>query len=573
MEEEEAMRRLVILTLFVLAALAIQAQVPLWQYNSPSPIIFEPTLGGDGSVYFATADGKLRALNSKGVQAWAVNPGAVLVTPIALQSGTLYFATANQEVRAYSVAGNLQWRAKVDKNVVTPLAVTGGGQIVFAIQTGDVYGLRGADGHLLWKQHFGAAVGPVTVGHDGTAFFAADDFVNAVNPATGQVRWRKNFFNFSNVPIVLDGHDDLFYIRGGILDVYDFDGNFLWEARDAQGNLLTVLKKPPVIHGDLLIVADNGGGDFYGMDVHSGDIVWQFSNVNSNWSPSVASSVAVDRNGTVAYSDGTGVLAWFDGVTGQFYGYMPSIGVAGDANLVGDGLKGTIVLRTGAGQSSLVAYRTFAGPSPGPWGQAGGSARRLQRRDDPPAIDLISPMDGALISGIFNTHAEATDDFSLNSLALYLNDTQVAQSGNGSLTWSVDSKSFQDGVYTLTILAKDSGGNESTATATITVSNPAPVYSIFSAPPLFSWLSNGIDNKYQVTIAADPGFTSVLASSSREGKKWLKGTSWQAKDKDWRSVLDRARVSPTDQTTFYWRVVGKRGGVVMTKTFIIDRTM
>lgn len=565
------MRRLVIATLLVLAALAAQAQAPTWQYNSPSPILFEPTLGGDGAVYFATLDGKLRALNAKGVLAWSVNPGAVLVTPIALQSGTLYLATANQEVRAYSVAGNLKWRAKVDKNVTTPLAVTGQGQIVFGLPTGDVCALRAADGNLLWKQHFGAAVGPVTVGHDGTVFFAADNFVHAVNPATGQVRWRKNFFNFSNVPIVIDAHDDLFYIRGGILDVYDYDGNFMWEARDAQGQLLTVLKKPPVIHGDLLIVADSGGGNFYGMDVQSGAILWIFSDVNSDWSPSVASCLAVDREGTVAYSDGTGVLAWFDGNTGQFYGYMPSIGVAGDVNLVGDGLKGTIVLRSGPNLASLVAYRTFAGPSPGPWNQAGGTSRHLQRRDDPPAIDLISPADGALISGVFNTQVQATDDFGLNGLTLYLNDTQVAQSGNATLSWSVDSKSFQDGVYTLTALAKDTGGNEATATATIYVTNPAPVYSIFSGPPVFSWLSNGVDNKYQVTIAADPGFSSVLASSSRPGKKWLKGTTWQLKDKDWTPVLSRARASSTDQTTFYWRVVGKKGGVVLTKTFVINK--
>ena len=570
------MRRLLTLCLFVLAALAAQAQAPLWQYNSPSPILFEPTQAADGTVYFGTVDGKLRALTSAGVASWTINPGAVLVTPIALQSQTLYFGTADESLRAYSLAGNLKWKVKVDQNISTPLAVSGNGLIFFAIQTGDVYGVNGNSGNILWKYHAGSQVGPPSIGHDGTVYLAADNFVLALNPASGAVQWRKNFFNFSNAPIVLDQYDDLFYNRGGILDVYDFAGNFLWEGRDDTGTLLLFEKTAPVVYGDILIIEAQGGGEIYGLDVSTGATVWDFATANAsnpiNWSPLATHSMAVDASGTVTYCDGTGVVAWFDAATGYFYGYMPSIGNGGDVSLIGVDLKGRVLVRSGGG-SSLVTYNIPSGPSSGPWSQGAASSLHQMRRDDPPALDLLSPWDGASISGYFTITASATDDFGFSNLSVYLNDTLLEKTKNGAISLGMDSTTFQDGLYTITALAKDSGGNQSVSSVTVSISNPPPVYGLYSSPPVFSWLPTGSGNKYQVNISADPSFASlILSSAKKQGRKWTKKTSWQPSSKKWKKVTDRAVISPTDQTTFYWRVLEKGGGVVMSKTFVIDRT-
>jgi outer membrane protein assembly factor BamB len=575
MEEEDIMRRLLTLCLFVLAALAAQAQAPLWQYNSPSAALFEPTQAGDGTVYFGTIDGKLRALTSAGLASWTINPGAVLVTPIALQNQTLYFGTADENLRAYSLAGKMKWKVRVDKNISTTLAVAGNGMIFFGIQTGDVYGVNGKSGNIAWKYHAGTQLGPPSIGHDGTVYMAADNFVLAMDPSSGAVKWRKNFFNFSNAPIALDRYDDLFYNRDGILDVYDFSGHFLWEGRDATGALLLFEKTAPVVYEDILIIAAKGGGNIYGLDVSTGSIVWDFVTANSGnpitWSASALHSMAVDATGTVTYCDDSGVIAWFDAATGYFYGYMPSIGSGGDVSLIGVDLKGRALIRSGNG-STMVTYNLGSGPNSGPWSQGSASSLHQMRRDDAPAVAIISPMDGSSISGIFAIHATATDDYSLSNLSLYLNGTLLQKDSNGEIVLSLDSATFQDGTYTITALGKDSGGNQSMSSVTVDILNPPPVYGVSSGPPVFSWLSNGIDNKYQVNISADPSFSSILASSAKQRHKWTRKTSWQPGKKKWRKVTDRAVISPTTQTTFYWRVLGKNGGLVMTKTFIIDKT-
>jgi outer membrane protein assembly factor BamB len=569
------MRRVLCCVLLFLAT-AVAAQTtyqPSWQYNATSSVVFEPTLGNDGSVYFATADAKLRALNAKGIQVWKVDPGGQIITPIALQNGVLYFANSSQQIRAYSVAGKMIWKAKVGINAATPLAVSPDLQIFFGAADGDLYCVDGSTSQVKWHLHLGFVIGPPTVGHDGTVYVASENFVNAVNPANGHVIWRRNFFNFSSVPIVMDQYDDLFYNRKGILDVYDMNGNFLWEARDDKGALLLIQEVPPVIYGDMLIAAVQGGGDVYAFDVSTGTILWEFNDVNSDWSPSVPHSMAIDRFGTVSYCDSTGVIAWFDGVTGAFYGYMPSVGNGRDVNLVGDGSNGFIVIRSGTDASELVSYKVPAGPAPGPWSQAGMSARHLQRRDDAPYIDMAAPPDGSIVTGAFNVTLNATDDFSLSKVELYLNDTEVASSKTSYLSWTANSAVFQNGNYTLTAIAYDSAGNQGTRSISLQFSNPVPVYALSSGSPVFTWLSNGIDNKYQVLISMDPSFSSVVLTSKTQRKKWVKGTSWQPSLKKWRKkVITAASQNPATQVTFYWRVVGKKGGLVLDNSFIFDKS-
>jgi hypothetical protein len=394
-----------------------------------------------------------------------------------------------------------------------------------------------------------------------------------VNPANGHVIWRRNFFNFSTVPIVMDQYDDLFYNRKGILDVYDMNGNFLWEARDDQGALILIQEVAPVIYGDMLIAAAQGGGEIYAFDVSTGTILWQFNDVNNDWTPSATNSMAIDRYGTVSYCDSTGVIAWFDGVTGAFYGYMPSVGNGRDTNLVGDGSTGFIVIRSGTNAKELVSYKVPAGPAPGPWSQAGMSARHLQRRDDAPYIDMAAPPDGSTVTGTFNVTLNASDDFSLSKVELYVNDTAVASSKTSYLSWTANSAVFQNGNYTITAVAYDSGGNQGTRSVSLQFSNPTPVYALSSGPPVFTWLSNGIDNKYRVQISTDPSFSSYVLTSKRQRKHWVKGTSWQPSLKKWRKkVLTAASLNPATQVIFYWRVVGKKGGLVLENSFILDKS-
>ncbi len=91
------MRRLMILSLFVLAGIATQAQIvhpdvpkPLWLYGANSSILFDPTIGPDGSVYFGTVDNSITALKSSGTFKWRAEMGGQAITPIAMQGKLLF---------------------------------------------------------------------------------------------------------------------------------------------------------------------------------------------------------------------------------------------------------------------------------------------------------------------------------------------------------------------------------------------------------------------------------------------------------------------------------------------------
>jgi outer membrane protein assembly factor BamB len=569
--EEENMRRVLWGVLFLLATLAVQASYePLWQYNGPETILFAPTLGNDGSVYFATADEKLRALTPQGTPAWAIKPGGLVITPVVLHGGVLYFGTSSLEIRAYSTAGTMVWKRSVGANAATPLAVAADGKIYFGGADGDLYALN-PDGSQRFRVPLGEEVGPPTVGHDGTIFITGDNFMHAINPQNGMVIWRKNFFNASRVPVVMDRYDDLFYIREGILDVYNVHGQFLWEARDEQGNLLLVKRMAPVIYGDIVVAVDDGGSEIYGLDVSTGSILWVFSDVNTEWTPEVTASMAVDRNGIVAYLDATGVIAWFDAVDGSFYGYMPSMGEGKEAVLLGWGIKGRVVTRTGEGTKVLTAYAVPAGPG-GSWSQGGMSARHVQRRDDEPFTAVNSPGDGSVITGTFTVSGTASDDFSLGKVELYIGQTKVASSDVGTLLWSANSALFDDGTYDVSLLATDSAGNVGVNTVTVTFDNPAPVYNLSQGPPTFTWLDNLVDNQYQVLVSMDPTFTTPVVTSSTQTKRWIRATSWKPSDKKWAKVLAAANLVPSPQVTVYWRVIGRIGGEVTTRSFTLDKT-
>ncbi|MGA9750931.1 MAG: PQQ-binding-like beta-propeller repeat protein [Acidobacteriota bacterium] len=570
------MRRALWMALFLLVGLAAQAQTNIWQFNSAHPIVFEPVLASDGSVYFATDDGKFSALTPSGVLKWSISPGGQVITPPVLQGNYLYFGTSNQELRGYGLDGKLLWELGLGVNISTPLAMAAGGYIFFGTTDGTLYCVQVSSGHVLWSYHAGyrVASAPV-VGHDGTVYFFVDNFLMALDPQYGKVKWRSNAFSFTSQPLFMDSYDHIFFVEEtGTLNCFDKTGHWLWQAKDETGALLTCAKTSPIIIGDTILVST--GGNVYAVSVWTGLASWDVvaANTSPAFSPASLSTMAASADGRVYYCDSSNkTLTWFDGSTGILGGYLPSFGTGLNVNLIGWRGKGYLVIRTGPSATILMAYAVPEGSAAGPWGQWAGTPYHLQRRDDAPFLELTSPVDNSVIVGNVVAQADAQDDYKVAGMSLYLNGTDVQDSSSGYLSWGADSAMFQDGTYAFKVVALDSGGNEAVATATVTFQNPPPVYPLGSGPPVFSWLSNGVDNKYQVAVSQDPNFASILISSARPTKKFHKGTSWQPKSRLWMKVTLAAAATPSTQVTFYWRVVGKTGGLVVTRSFVVDKSL
>lgn len=582
------MRRLLMLSMLLLAGIASQAQVPptLWLFGSQTSILFDPAVGPDGSAYYATTDNKLAAVSGAGVHRWVTDIGAQVMTPVALQGNFLFVGTSSQQIRAYGVDGNLIWKTSIDKNIKTPIAVSGDNMLFFGTINGFLYAVDGDTGSVRWKFYVDTEVGPPSIGRDGTVYIVGNSFMHAVNPSNGHIYWRKDVFNFSNVPIVLDGQDHIIYIRrGGFVDCYDLRGNIIWEAYDDAGIVILANMVQPIIYQGMVIFAKAGGSDLYALDINNfGAVLWQYSIANADnplkFSPTAVSTLAVDAQGTVWMCDSTGggTLAWLAATSanpgvkaGWIQGWMPSHGLGNNVALTGRDIGGYSVIRCGNGNKTLVAYRMPAGPG-GPYGQYLGSAYHQARRDDPPLVTLLSPADGAFITGPLTASASASDDYGLANLSLYLDRTLVATTKSSALSFAADSAMFQDGAYTVTAVAFDSGGNQSTSSATINIFNPTPVYGVSIGPLIFGWMSNGVDNKYRIDISTSASFASILISNATAGHNFIKGTAWQPSTKKWKKVQDAALGSAANQTTFYWRVTGKTNGQFLARSFVLSKS-
>ncbi len=554
----------------------VSGQNTLWQYSSPAPLIFDPTVGPNGNVYFATDDAKVRALDSNGQPLWETKVGGVLTTPIALFEDRLFFATSAADLRGYGTDGNMVWTLKLIENATTPLAVNGQKKIFFGTKDGYLYCVDGNGGNVLWKKKLGFTVGPPTIGADGTIYVASENFLHAITE-NGNIKWRVNCFNYSEVPIAIDSYDHLFYIRGGILDMYDKFGNLIWEAYDEEGNLILVEKLPPVLYGDSAIFLLEGKSDIISFDIFTGNTLWKFSETcdaySNTWQADIVGVPAIDSWGYGMFCDATGELVYFEVSCGHETRWHPTVEGYAGTNVILTPRKneGLVIIATGQGKRSIQAITHWAPPA-GSYSQWLGNPAHLQRRDEPPLLQIAHPVQNENISSTLLVDASAADDYGLKSIEVYLNDNLMDKSVRDFIYWHTDVSCFQDGTYTVSIVALDYAGNSTVEDVDVNIQTTVPVYGLHSSPPVFSWLPYTEDTKFQVNIAPDTSFYYIITSSGTKDHPFKKMLSWQPSGKKWKKVLKFALEQPGTQVTFYWRAVGKYYGEVVQKSFIIDKT-
>ena len=138
-------------------------------------IMASPTVGPDGTIYFATAAGVLYAVGSSGTVRWMAQTGATLKSAPALGSdGTIYHATSDGKMYALSAQGQPKWNFDFGEHLgPTPLMTSPAG--------GPGGGGGGASG-------IGSGASP-TVGPDGTVYIGANNSnMYAVAP-DGSMKW------------------------------------------------------------------------------------------------------------------------------------------------------------------------------------------------------------------------------------------------------------------------------------------------------------------------------------------------------------------------------------------------
>jgi hypothetical protein len=100
-----------------------------------------------------------------------------------------------------------------------------------------------------------------------------------------------------------------------------------------------------------------------------------------------------------------------------------------------------------------------------------------------PLVTIASPAAGETVSGEVNIAVAATDDVAVLGVRVRLNDDDLGPEGelsNYSMSW--DTTKVPNGLYVLTVMARDAAGNVGTTAVTIFVQNKEDVHRLRSHP-------------------------------------------------------------------------------------------
>jgi Bacterial Ig domain/IPT/TIG domain len=100
-----------------------------------------------------------------------------------------------------------------------------------------------------------------------------------------------------------------------------------------------------------------------------------------------------------------------------------------------------------------------------------------------PAVTLVAPTDGGIVSGNVSVSANATDNVGVSKVEFYRNGGLFATVTGAPYTYSWDSTDAANGSYTLTAMAYDTAGNVGSSNAVaVTVDNSSLSAAVFVAP-------------------------------------------------------------------------------------------
>ncbi len=265
----------------------------LWRYDAGAELYEAPTAAG-GVVYAGTPEGNVYAVDAEsGEPLWGFEPDekAMYAWP-AVSEDIVYDATKDGFVTALDAAsGEILWRKKVGETIHFDPSVSDG-VLYLSIENHDSEDLlnafEAASGESLWQfelgDHFVEL--PPEVAGDTLYVGTRDGHMNALNAASGAVRWRyATGTEVFNVPVIAGGavyfgaSDDFFYA----LDASG--GNLLWRLE--LGKVLGT--HPTVVEG--IVYLGTRDGNLFALDAGDGEQLWLFAADGSLSTPTVAEGV------------------------------------------------------------------------------------------------------------------------------------------------------------------------------------------------------------------------------------------------------------------------------------------
>jgi outer membrane protein assembly factor BamB/subtilisin family serine protease len=444
----------------------------VWQAAATEVVTGSPAVAADGTVYFASLDTSLYAINPDGSRKAgfpvSTTGGIDTCSPAIAADGTVYVGSNDGRLYAFNPDGTTKWTRSFDTTsgsttVVNPAgnspAIGPDGTIYLKVSDGFLHAIAPGDGTVKWRATVNSPLasfyGSPVVAPDGTIYQGSDENDAALYAFApdGTRKWR--FFADSGLYATpaLDAAGNIYFctLTGGVYSVTPA-GSQRWRV-SSGGNI----SSSPALSADGTTLYYGG----YDRKLHArltatGAIRWTFELGHEVR----ASSPAIDANGVIyigcydqkiyaVNSDGTLKRTW---ATADWIRSSPAI-------------SGT-TLYVGSNDKKLYAFDLGVGSAGGPWPQYKANARRLGRAVSEAFAIVTAPQSQTVVLGAalaLNVAATGT-----GTLAYQWSKDGAALAGATSSTYAIPSATFSSaGTYSVTVTGPQ--GTLTTVPATITV--------------------------------------------------------------------------------------------------------
>ena len=260
-----------------------------WAFLTVENTSSSPAIGSDGTIYVGSEDGKLYAINPDGTQKWVFSTNGKLRSSPAISSyGTIYVGSGDYNLYAINPDGTLNWAFPTEDLVWSSPSIDSYGTIYVGSYDNNLYAIN-PDGRLKWTFLIGDLVwSSPAIGSNGTIYLGSGNYnLYAINP-DGTQKW--TFITGGVVASPAIGSNGTIYAGSGDYNLYAInpDGTQKWAFMTGSA-----VDTCPAIGSDGTIYVGSADNILYAINP-DGTRKWIFTAKGE-----VHSSPAIGSDGTI----------------------------------------------------------------------------------------------------------------------------------------------------------------------------------------------------------------------------------------------------------------------------------
>jgi outer membrane protein assembly factor BamB len=297
----------------------------LWNYSTDGQITSSPAVA-DGRIYVGSQDSTLYCLNAKnGSTLWEFTTGFIIESSPTVVDGMVFFGGNDGILYCLDADdGRLLWEYETGSVILSSPAVTDN-KVYVGVTDGAFLCLNEQSGDVIWTKTMdeGTYSSPAVDGE--RVFFGSNDHhVYCLNAETGGIIW--NYNTSSEVHSSPTIWDDLVFVGasdGRMLCLQTDTGSFVWSYQVNSG----IEASPAVADGKVYFGSDPCCGFteyFYCLDAFTGAQVWSY-NFNTPYHLKSSAAIAAGKV-FVGSGDGRvfsfGEIEFLADANGPYYGII-----------------------------------------------------------------------------------------------------------------------------------------------------------------------------------------------------------------------------------------------------------